>query len=156
VSVDEENLYGIGGEQHAPSFVDYLNICKTYNKEAVIEIKDENISVAGQTASLLISELIAEITEVGYLEHSTIIAFDDPSFNRSEPFYNQLKEKDKTPGQILVKKFQKLCWVDTNHDNPAQDALAAINKNQNVDIDATKITRTIIKKAHAKKLLVNT
>jgi glycerophosphoryl diester phosphodiesterase len=39
---DTKNNYGIGGDYKIPTFKEYLSICKKYNKEAFIEIKDEN------------------------------------------------------------------------------------------------------------------
>ena len=51
-----------------PNLTDYINICKKYNKEAILEIKNE---VKEEDAL----RIVEEIKSIGWLEHTTIISF---------------------------------------------------------------------------------
>ncbi len=51
-----------------PTLTDYINICKKYEKEAVLEIKGE----FGLPAT---EKYLREIHDLGYIEHTTFISF---------------------------------------------------------------------------------
>jgi hypothetical protein len=51
---DVYNYYGISGTYTVPTFIEYLKICQTRNKEAIIEI-NEDIHIAS-TANLLLKK----------------------------------------------------------------------------------------------------
>ncbi|MDR2369759.1 MAG: hypothetical protein LBD63_03985 [Mycoplasmataceae bacterium] len=91
---DTYNKYGIGGNYQVPTFNEYLNICKNNNKEAVIEIKDENAYWGSDYANTLVLEMLHEINQVNYANHCTVIAFDGSVYdtaNPDQPFWNALK-----------------------------------------------------------------
>ncbi|MDR1991335.1 MAG: hypothetical protein LBP70_01235 [Mycoplasmataceae bacterium] len=109
VMSDVYNYYGISGTYTVPTFIEYLKICQTRNKEAIIEI-NEDIHIAS-TANL------------------------------------------------LLKKFQKLCWADYGFQNSTACAYRALNNNQNIDVDLSVLLandgQDIVKSTHEKHLLVN-
>jgi glycerophosphoryl diester phosphodiesterase len=157
-----------------PTFSEYLNICKEYNKEAVIEIKDENAYWGTGYANALMLELVNEVNTVGWSNHCTIIAFDGSVYDSASdplslPFYNALKtlstsslnESIKETSQKLLPKFQKLIWSDHEHESPTTEAYWAINqKNLSIDVDSSVLLASgganIVKQAHRKGLIVNT
>jgi glycerophosphoryl diester phosphodiesterase len=165
------NKYGIGGDYHVPTFKEYLNICKQYNKEAVIEIKDENAfwNNGQDYANALILEMINEINEVNYASHCTIIAFDGSVYDDSkpdQPFWHALESAISNPtkniantASQLFPKFQKLCWADYGHQDPFAEAYLALNNEQNIDVDYNillgKGGQDLVKLAHEKNLKVN-
>lgn len=52
-----------------PDLVDYVNICKKYNKRAVLELKN-------RIENKKIDEIVKIIKDAGYLESTTFISFD--------------------------------------------------------------------------------
>jgi glycerophosphoryl diester phosphodiesterase len=174
VTSDNYNFYGLSGDYTVPLFSEYLNICKKYNKEAVIEIKDENIYWGTDYANALMLELINEVNESGWSDHCTIIAFDGsvyapPPFDPlALPFYNALKtlstsstdDNIKETALKLLPKFQKLIWGDHTHESPTSEAYWAINQNLNIDVDSSVLLASgganIVRQAHKKGLIVNT
>jgi glycerophosphoryl diester phosphodiesterase len=155
------NAYGLSGKYFPCPFSEYLDICKKYNKESVIELKDENISSltnlpakAKQIAELLIKNLINYLKLKDVYKTTTIIAFDDALHDNKEYFYNSLVKYDTE--KVLVNKYEKLCWnCELNHHNPTADAYKALLQGKNIDIDYTYLTQDLLNLAKEKGKIVN-
>ncbi|MDR1991165.1 MAG: hypothetical protein LBP70_00300 [Mycoplasmataceae bacterium] len=166
---NEYNAYGISGDYVVPTFKEYLTICKNHNKEAVIEIKDENSFWGADYASTLILEMINEINEVDWANHCTVIAFDGSVFDTAkpdQPYWHELKNACENPApdisktaNILFNKFEKLCWGDYGHQDPLAEAYRAVYNHQNIDVDKSILLDSgggdLIKFAHENNLIVN-
>lgn len=118
------------GDLQFPSLEEYIRICKKYDKEAVLELKNH-------FEPKDIEAIIAIIREIGWLERTTFISFDLP---------NMLCIREMLPDQ----KAQYL--VETFGD----DLLDILTKNQlDLDIDYQGISAEQVKACHDAGILVN-
>jgi hypothetical protein len=63
-----------------------LQICSTYNKIPVIEIKDEN----KENLQILVSKMAAQLNEFKLANKAQIIAFDDNTHEQEDIVKNEL------------------------------------------------------------------
>jgi len=113
-----------------PNLTDYINICKKYNKEAILEIKNE---VKEEDAL----RIVEEIKSIGWLEHTTIISFCMINLLNIRKYYKDIKL------QFLTGEFN--------------DDLLKILVNNNISLDYYfgNLTKEIIDKMHDNNLVVN-
>lgn len=115
---------------HMPPLEDYIRICKKYDKESVLELKNH-------FAPEDIDRLIAEIGELGWLERTTFISFDLP---------NCICLREKLPQQRIQ---YLLKWV-------TDEAIKTmLQYGFELDADARKITREQIEACHKVGIKVN-
>jgi glycerophosphoryl diester phosphodiesterase len=114
-----------------PSLAEYIGICKYYEKEAVLELKN-----AFEEQDIY--EICDIIEGLGYLEHTTFISFD----------YNNLvylrRKHPTASAQFLIGKTVPENWL-------------AMLKEQNVDLDIYHkvLTREMVEACHANGFKVN-
>lgn len=114
-----------------PSLEEYIEICKYYEKEAVLELKN---SFEEQD----IYEICDIIEGLGYLEHTTFISFD---------YNNLVYLRRKLPtqsAQYLIGAKGPLNWLD-------------MLKKENLDLDVYHkvLTKDMIDLCHANGITVN-
>ena len=118
------------GDLQLPSLDEYIRICKKYEKEAVLELKNH-------FEPKDIEAIIAIIRDLGWLEHTTFISFDLP---------NMLCIREKLPqqqAQYLVEKF-------------GDDLLDILTKNHlDLDIYYKAISAEQVRACHDAGILVN-
>lgn len=113
-----------------PNLTDYINICKKYNKEAILEIKNE---VKEEDAL----RIVEEIKSIGWLEHTTIISFCVINLLNIRKYYKDIKL------QFLTGEFN-------------DDLLKTlVNNNISLDYYFGNLTKEIIDKMHDNNLVVN-
>lgn len=113
-----------------PNLTDYINICKKYNKEAILEIKNE---VKEEDAL----RIVEEIKSIGWLEHTTIISFCMINLLNIRKYYKDIKL------QFLTGEFN-------------DDLLKTlVNNNISLDYYFGNLTKEIIDKMHDNNLVVN-
>ena len=118
------------GDLMFPSLVEYINICKKYDKEAVLELKNH-------FEPKDIEEIISIIREIGWLERTIFISFDLP---------NMLCIREKLPqqrAQYLVSVF-------------GDDLIDILTKNRlDLDIKYSAISAEQVKACHDNGIVVN-
>ena len=118
------------GDRMFPSLVEYINICKKYDKEAVLELKNH-------FEPKDIEEIISIIREIGWLERTIFISFDLP---------NMLCIREKLPqqrAQYLVSVF-------------GDDLIDILTKNRlDLDIKYSAISAEQVKACHDNGIVVN-
>lgn len=118
------------GDLMFPSLVEYINICKKYDKEAVLELKNH-------FEPKDIEEIISIIREIGWLERTIFISFDLP---------NMLCIREKLPqqrAQYLVSVF-------------GDDLIDILTKNHlDLDIKYSAISAEQVKACHDNGIVVN-
>ena len=113
-----------------PNLTDYINICKKYNKEAILEIKNE---VKEEDAL----RIVEEIKSIGWLEHTTIISFCMINLLNIRKYYKDIKL------QFLTGEFN-------------DDLLKTlVNNTISLDYYFGNLTKEIIDKMHDNNLVVN-
>ena len=113
-----------------PNLTDYINICKKYNKEAILEIKNE---VKEEDAL----RILEEIKSIGWLEHTTIISFCMINLLNIRKYYKDIKL------QFLTGEFN-------------DDLLKTlVNNTISLDYYFGNLTKEIIDKMHDNNLVVN-
>ena len=125
------DLEGVSrGDLQFPSLEEYIRICKKYEKEAVLELKNH-------FEPRDIEAIIAIIRDLGWLEHTTFISFDLP---------NMLCIREMLPdqkAQYLVEAF-------------GDDLLDILKKNHlDLDIYYRGINAEQVKACHEAGILVN-
>ena len=113
-----------------PTLEDYINICKYYEKHAVLEL-------SGPYEREWIKEIIAAIEELGYIESTTFISF----------YYDNLLFVRK----ILPEQSVQFIFSDTSDRNI--DRL--INDGIDADIRYSCVSREVIEKLHSAGRRVN-
>lgn len=118
------------GDLMFPSLSEYINICKKYDKEAVLELKNH-------FEPKDIEEIISIIREIGWLERTIFISFDLP---------NMLCIREKLPeqrAQYLVSVF-------------GDDLIDILTKNHlDLDIKYSAISAEQVKACHDNGIVVN-
>ena len=118
------------GDLMFPSLAEYINICKKYDKEAVLELKNH-------FEPKDIEEIISIIREIGWLERTIFISFDLP---------NMLCIREKLPqqrAQYLVSVF-------------GDDLIDILTKNHlGLDIKYSAISAEQVKACHDNGIVVN-
>ena len=113
-----------------PNLTDYINICKKYNKEAILEIKNE---VKEEDAL----RIVEEIKSIGWVEHTTIISFCMINLLNIRKYYKDIKL------QFLTGEFN-------------DDLLKTlVNNTISLDYYFGNLTKEIIDKMHDNNLVVN-
>ena len=114
-----------------PTLEEYIGICKYYEKEAVLELKN-------QFEEQEIYEICDIIEGLGYLEHTTFI-----SFSYDNLIYLRRKHPNAS-AQFLIGKTVPENWL-------------AMLKEQNVDLDIYHkvLTREMVEACHANGFKVN-
>ena len=113
-----------------PNLTDYINICKKYNKEAILEIKNE-------VKEEDVLRIVEEIKSIGWLEHTTIISFCMINLLNIRKYYKDIKL------QFLTGEFN-------------DDLLKTlVNNNISLDYYFGNLTKEIIGKMHDNNLVVN-
>ncbi len=114
-----------------PRLEDYINICKKYEKTAVLEVK--NKMEAGD-----LKRLVEEIRALGYLEHVIFISFS---------LDNMIQLRKMLPGQ-------KLQYLTTKYNEEIHRALTKYK----LDWDAwyPAVTKEIIDRLHREGIVINT
>lgn len=113
-----------------PNLKDYIAICKKYNKEAILEIKNE---IKEEDTV----RIIEEIRKVGWLDHTTIISFSMNNLLNIRKYYKDVKL------QFLTGEFnEELLKV-------------LVENNLSLDFYFGNLTREIIDKMHDNNLIVN-
>jgi len=114
-----------------PRLEDYINICKKYEKIAVLEVKNRM-----ETGDL--KKLVEEIKALGYLEHVIFISFS---------LENMIDLRKMLPNQ-------KLQYLTTKYNEEIHRALTEYQ----LDWDAwyPALTKEIIDKLHAEGIVINT
>lgn len=117
-------------ELEFPNLKDYIEICKKYNKEAILEIKNE-------IEELDVINIIKEIESINWLNHTTIISFSMNNLLNIRKHFKNIKL------QFLTGEFN--------------DELLNIlvSNNLNLDFYYKNITKEIIDKVHANNLIIN-
>ena len=118
------------GDLQFPSLEEYIRICKKYDKEAVLELKNH-------FEPKDIEAIIAVIREIGWLERTTFISFDLP---------NMLCIREKLPQQSAQ---YLVCELN--------DEVLEILKKYHLDLDIEyhSITAEQVKACHDAGILVN-
>lgn len=113
-----------------PNLTDYINICKDYEKEAILEIKNE---VKEEDAIRIVEEIIS----LGWLEHTTIISFSMNNLLNIRKHYSNINL------QFLTGEFS--------------DELLEVLVNNNISLDYYfgNLTKEIVDKMHDNNLVVN-
>ena len=117
-------------ELEFPNLKDYIEICKKYNKEAILEIKNE-------IEELDVINIIKEIESINWLNYTTIISFSMNNLLNIRKHFKNIKL------QFLTGEFN--------------DELLNIlvSNNLNLDFYYKNITKEIIDKVHANNLIIN-
>lgn len=114
-----------------PSLAEYISICKYYEKEAVLELKN-----AFEEQDIY--DICAIIEEQGYMEHTTFISFcyDNLVFLR--------KKYPTQSAQFLIGKNCPMNWLE-------------MLKKENLDLDVYHkvLTKEIVDKCHENGIKVN-
>ena len=113
-----------------PALEDYINICKTYGKHAVLELKSSFTDE--ETAAYM-----QIIKDLDYLDHVTFIAFD---------YQNLVKIRKICPQQSVQFLFTK--FTDEIIENVIRDRI-------DVDVYFYVLTKEIIDRLHTAGLKVN-
>ena len=117
-------------ELEFPNLTDYISICKQYNKEAILEIKNE---VKESDAIRIVEEIIS----LGWLDHTTIISFCMNNLLNIRKHYKDIKL------QFLTGEFN-------------DDLLKVlVDNNLNLDYYFDNLTKEIVDKMHSFNLVVN-
>lgn len=113
-----------------PDLVDYINICKKYNKRAVLELKN-------RIANQKIDEIVKIVKDAGQFENTTFI-----SFNRENLVYLRSVEKNAD--------IQYLTGEVT-------DETIKFLKEYRFGLDAyhESVNKSVVEKVHASNLKVN-
>lgn len=114
-----------------PSLSEYIEICKYYEKEAVLELKN---TFEEQD----IYEICDIIGELGYLEHTTFISFD---------YNNLVYLRRKLPtqsAQYLIGKNCPMNWLDM-----------LLKEHLDLDVYHKVLTKEIVDKCHENGIKVN-
>ena len=113
-----------------PNLTDYINICKKYDKEAILEIKNE-----AKEEDLI--SIVSEIDRIGWLDRTVIISFS------MENMLNIRKNYKDVRLQFLTGDFD-------------DDLLKVLVDNKlSIDFYFEKLTQEIIDKMHENNLEVN-
>ena len=117
-------------ELEFPNLTDYISICKQYNKEAILEIKNE---VKESDAIRIVEEIIS----LGWLDHTTIISFCMNNLLNIRKHYKDVKL------QFLTGEFN-------------DDLLKVlVDNNLSLDYYFGNLTKEIVDKMHSFNLVVN-
>lgn len=114
-----------------PSLEEYIGICKYYEKEAVLELKN-----AFEEQDIY--EICDIIGELGYLEHTTFISFD---------YNNLVYLRRKLPtqsAQFLIGKNCPMNWLDM-----------LLKEHLDLDVYHKVLTKEIVELCHANGIKVN-
>ena len=128
-------LFDVDGETtrtdlKIPTLADYIKVCRKYGKEAVLEIK-------GTFSEEQVVEACQIIDGLGWLDHTTIIAFS------REVIISLRKHYKNVTAQFLS-------W------HASDDEIAfMIEQNVDADIDQRNLTKEFVDKAHALGKKVN-
>lgn len=126
------------GSVKIPTFEEYLNICKEYNENAIIELKI-NTKVDN---NLYVNTMIKKLNETGMnLNKCTIISFD-------KELLELVREKNKTIKLGYLSKDKKLTTL-----NEAANYCVKL-KNCDLMVNYKYVTRDVVNYAHSKKLKV--
>ena len=113
-----------------PTLAEYIGICKKYEKECILELKN-------QFRAADVYKVAAAIEKLGYLEHVTFI-----SFQLKNLVYLRRRYPNQ-PAQYLLDKW-------------GEDSLDILKKyNLGLDIRYTSLTKEIVDQVHAAGLEVN-
>ena len=113
-----------------PTLAEYIGICKKYEKQCVLELKN-------QFRAADVYKVVAAIEKLGYLEHVTFI-----SFQLKNLVYLRRRYPNQ-PAQYLLDKWD-------------EDSLDILKKyNLSLDIRYTSLTKEIVDQVHAAGLEVN-
>lgn len=118
------------GDLLLPSLEEYIRICKKYDKESVLEIKNH-------FAPEDIERVIAIIRDLEWLEHTIFISFDLP---------NCLCLREKLPQQ-RIQYLVKIC----------DDEVLAVLREKKIDLDMDyrNCTKEIVEACHEMGAVVN-
>lgn len=118
------------GDLLLPSLEEYIRICKKYDKESVLEIKNH-------FAPEDIERVIAIIRDLEWLEHTIFISFDLP---------NCLCLREKLPQQ-RIQYLVKIC----------NDEVLAVLREKKIDLDMDyrNCTKEIVEACHEMGAVVN-
>ena len=113
-----------------PNLEEYISICKKYDKKCVLELKNTFDQVD-------VRRLIAEIQDLGYLEHMIFISFS---------LKNMIYLRELLPNQ-------KLQYLKSTYD---EEVLEQLNKyNLDFDVSHKALTKEVIDELHANGHKVN-
>lgn len=118
------------GDLIMPTLEEYISICARYEKEAVLELKNEFVASD-------IYKIIGMIDKLGYLEHTTIISFCLKNLIRLRKRYPDVK------AQFLLS-----VWDDKHMDS-------LIKYNLDLDIKHTAVTPELCQKIHDAGKIIN-
>ena len=113
-----------------PTLAEYIGICKKYEKECILELKN-------QFRAADVYKVVAAIEKMGYLDHVTFISFQLKNLVYLRRRY------PKQPAQYLLDKW----------DDKSLDILKKYNLG--LDIRYTSLTKEIVDQVHAAGLEVN-
>ena len=127
---DQRHGTGTRGDNVMPTLEEYITICQRYEKEAVLELKNEF------TASD-VNKIMATIDKMGYLDNTTIISFCLKNLIRLRKRYPNVK------AQFLLS-----VWDDKHMDS-------LIKYNLDLDIKHTAVTPELCQKIHDAGKVIN-
>ena len=113
-----------------PTLLEYINICKKYEKTAILELKNA-------FSEEDVYRIVDEIKTTGYLEHVVFISFE---------LVNLIALRKRYPDQPA--QYLLEFWNDGDLDT-------LVKNNLDLDIDYTVLTKEIIDQVHAAGHLVN-
>lgn len=129
--VEPRNNGATRGDLLMPTLEEYINICKRYEKYAVLELKNE--FTAGD-----VNKIMAIIDKMGYLEHTIVISFC---------LKNLIRLRKRYPN--VQAQFLLSVWDDKHMDS-------LIKYDLDLDIKYTAVTEELCRKIHEAGKVINT
>jgi len=129
--VEPRNNNANRGDLIMPTLEEYIQICKRYEKYAVLELKNEFIASD-------IYKIMGIIEKLGYLEHTIVISFCLKNLIRLRKRYPDVQ------AQFLLS-----VWDDKHMDS-------LLKYNLDLDIKYTAVTAELCRKIHDAGKLINT
>ena len=116
---------------HIPDLMDYIHICKRYDKVAVLELKN-------RIPTEDIAQIVKKIEDADFLDKTIFISFD---------WQNLTDIKEMRPKQKVQFLLSEQC------DDFLIDKLAA--NGMDLDIYYERVTKELVDKLHAKNIEIN-
>lgn len=117
-------------ELEFPTLTDYISICKSYDKQAILEIKNE-------VKEEDVINIVKKIESIGWLDRTTIISFSLENLLNIRKHYKDIKL------QLLTGDF----------DDEILESL--VNNNLDLDFYYENLTKEIVDEVHSHNLIVN-